>query len=118
LELFRHVQQQYGLYKALVWNRGADTLFKFGQKYLAENVEQRIDAAVKDKSRLSVPVPVLSNFLAGTFLALLKWWLDNKLVYTPERMDEMFQQLVLPGIAAVLGDVPMPMIHRTGHRGP
>jgi hypothetical protein len=31
----------------------------------------------------------------------LKWWLDNKMAYSPEQMDEMFQKLALPGIAEV-----------------
>ena len=33
---------------------------------------------------------------------LLKWWLDNKMPYSPERMDEIFQQLAMPGVRNIL----------------
>jgi hypothetical protein len=29
---------------------------------------------------------------------LLKWWLENKMVYSPEQMDEMFKKLTMSGI--------------------
>jgi len=103
LGLFRHVQEQYELYQALVWGRGADLLFKNGQRYLSDRIEKQLDALVKDRSKPAVPTPVLANFLAGAFLTLLKWWLDNKMIYSPERMDEMFQQLTWPGVARAVG---------------
>jgi len=44
----------------------------------------------------SVGIPrVIANFLAGSFLSLVKWWLDNKMIYSPEQMDKMFQKLAL-----------------------
>ena len=45
---------------------------------------------------LQVPVPILANFLAIELFALLKWWLDHEMPYTPERMDEIYHQLVNP----------------------
>jgi hypothetical protein len=44
----------------------------------------------------------VADFVAGAILSMLKWWLDNELPYTPEQMDIMFQQLVLPGVQAAL----------------
>jgi len=48
-----------------------------------------------------VPIPVLAASISGSFLALLKWYMDNKMVYSPEQMDHFFQQLVMPGVSAV-----------------
>jgi Transcriptional regulator C-terminal region len=46
----------------------------------------------------------VSQYLAGAFLNLLKWWLETEMPYSPAQMDEMFQQLALPGVwAAVEG---------------
>jgi hypothetical protein len=33
---------------------------------------------------------------------LLKWWLDNKMMYSPEQMDEMFRKLALAGVTQVI----------------
>jgi AcrR family transcriptional regulator len=95
LGLFRHVQQQWKLYKMLTWEAGTDLLTRHLQKSLSTQIEERLAA---DGVEYQAPVPVLANFLAGSFLSLLKWWLDNKMVYSPEQMDEMFRKLALANI--------------------
>jgi AcrR family transcriptional regulator len=99
LALFRHVQEQHDLYEALVWGPGVDLLFKHGQRYLSQKIVERINALAKDAARLAIPTSILAAFLAGTFLTLLKWWLDNKMIYSPEKMDEIYQRLATPAIA-------------------
>ena len=95
LGLLRHVGEEYELYKALVWSSGVDLLFKHVQKSLSQRIEQSLQGSGKE---FDVPIVVLANFVAGSFLTLLKWWLDNKMIYSPEQMDEIFQKLTLPGI--------------------
>lgn len=100
--LFQHVKDHHHLYGALMWGRGIEALFKKGQAYLSKNIEEQIVALAPPQHDLPVPLPVLSNYLAGTLITLLKWWLDNNMPYTPQRMDEIFQQLVMPGVRAVV----------------
>lgn len=95
LGLFRHVGDEYELYKALVWSSGVDLLFKHVQKSLSQRIEHGLQASKKE---FDVPVSILANFVAGSFLTLLKWWLDNKMIYSPEQMDEIFLKLTMPGI--------------------
>jgi len=49
-----------------------------------------------------VPIPVLSHYIASEIIALLKWWLDHNMPYTPERMDEIFHNLITPGFRSAL----------------
>ncbi len=95
LGLFRHVAEEYELYKALVWTPGIDLLTKHMQKSLSQRVEQGLQ---KSDQKFDVPVPILANFITGSFLTLLKWWLENKKIYSPEQMDEIFRNLTLPGV--------------------
>ena len=95
LGLFRHVGEQHELYKALIWGPGADLLFKHEQKSLSEKIQQSLEENSKE---FNIPLPILANFIAGSFLTLLKWWLDNKIIYSPEQMDEIFRKLTLPAI--------------------
>ena len=95
LGLFRHVGEEYELYKALLWTPGIDLMIKHMQKSLSQRVEQGLQKSGKD---LEVPIPILASFLVGSFLTLLKWWLENKMVYSPEEMDEIFKKLTLAGI--------------------
>jgi AcrR family transcriptional regulator len=95
LGLFRHVGEEYELYKALVWTPGIDLLMKHMQKSLSQRVEQGLE---KSGQKYEVPLPVLTSFIAGNFLILLKWWLENKRIYSPEQMDEIFRKLTFRGI--------------------
>lgn len=93
--LFRHVEDQYELYKALVWTPGIDLLIKHLQKSLSDRIEQGLQKNAKD---IDLPLPILASFIAGSFLTLLKWWLENKMIYSPEEMDAIFMRLALAGI--------------------
>ena len=50
----------------------------------------------------NVPLPLVVDYLADTLMTLIKYWFKDGMKYTPEQMDEMFQQLVMPGVLAVL----------------
>ena len=98
LGLFRHVGEEYELYKALVWTPGIDLLIKHLQTSLSYRIEQGLE---KSGNEFEVPIPVLANFISGSFLTLLKWWLENKMVYSPEEMDTMFRRLIMAGVETI-----------------
>lgn len=97
LGLFQHIQEQQKLFRALSWTSGVDILTKHLQKSMSEKIEERLKSSGQT---YEVPVPVMANFLAGSFLTLVKWWLDSKMVYSPEEMDAMYRELAVNGIAA------------------
>jgi hypothetical protein len=70
---------------------------------MARGIEERLRALAPPAEQPAVPLPVVADYLAGALLTLLKWWLDNDMPYPPERMEVIFQQLVLPGVWAALG---------------
>lgn len=70
-------------------------LIKHLQKSLSDRIEQGLQ---NNSGDFDLPLPILANFIASSFLALLKWWLENKMIYTPEEIDTMFRKLTLAGI--------------------
>lgn len=99
LGLLRHIKEQWKLYRILAWGSGIDALTRHLQKLLSEKIEQRLVAGGQS---YELPTPIIANFLSGSFLSLVKWWLDNKMKYSPEQMDEMFQKLALRSAKALL----------------
>ena len=95
LGLFRHVGEEYQLYKALVWTPGIDLLIRHMQKSLSQRVENGLRESGK---KFKIPLPILANYVTGSFLTLLKWWLENKMNYTADQMNDMFKRLILTGI--------------------
>jgi len=95
LGLFRHVGEEFELYKSLLWTPGIDLLIKHLQKSISQRVEQGLQNSGR---KFEIPHPVLASFIAGSFLTLLKWWLENKMIYSAEQMDETFRKLALSGV--------------------
>ena len=100
--LFEHVKGHQHLYKALLWSGGMEVLLRAGQKQWTQQIEQYVAALLTDRPPPAISIPVVAVYLAGSLQTLLLWWLEHKMPYTPERMDEMFQQLVMPGVTAIL----------------
>ena len=105
LELFRHVQEFYDLYRGLARSRKLDLLYKNGVSYLTKSIEKQLISYLADKPQPSAPAAVMSNYLASEVFSLLRWWLEHNRPYTPERMDEIFHELVIPGFRSVLGGI-------------
>jgi AcrR family transcriptional regulator len=95
LGLFRHVGKEYELYKAIVWTPGIELFIK----HLQASLSHRIEKGFQESGRqFEIPTPVVASFITGSFLTLLKWWLENKMIYSPEQMDAMFKKLTMAGI--------------------
>jgi AcrR family transcriptional regulator len=103
LALFRHVRTFQPVYQTLGWARGSDVIFKKIQAQVAGSIEQRLASLVRPNHPPAVPLPVVAHFVAGTFLTQLKWWMDGRMVYTPEQVDAIFWRLVKPGVESVVG---------------
>ena len=99
LGLFQHVREMWKLYRILSWEPGMNLHAQSLQKSVSEKIEQQLLTSGK---KYRFPTAIIANYLAGSLLSMLKWWLDNKMIYPPEQMDEMFCKLALPGIEAVM----------------
>ena len=104
LGLFRHVKEHQRLYRALFSSSSLEPMTQNLQQQLAQVVERNLRTSMAGPSVRppSVPLPILADFAAGAFLTLLRCWLEGNEAYTPEQMDAMFRQMVLPGVKAAL----------------
>jgi AcrR family transcriptional regulator len=100
--IFQHAAGHYHLYKNLMWGAGLKILTIDEQIIFSEKLQQRLVHLFPDETKISVPLNVLSIVFSGNLLILLKWWLDNKMPYPPEKMNDLFQILAMPGIQSAL----------------
>jgi hypothetical protein len=70
---------------------------------VGRKIGARLNTLLAKRESFSIPLPIIATTLAGELLVLLKWWLDNKMPYTPEEINAAFQQLLILGIRATLG---------------
>lgn len=97
-ELFRHVGEFRNFHRGLAAARMLDRVYQAGTDVLTETIARRIAALPSRSGYVAVPVPVVARASAGALFALLRWWVDHGAPYTPERMDELYHAIVLPGV--------------------
>jgi AcrR family transcriptional regulator len=103
LELFRHTGQHHKLYKAIAGKQSGEMILKYLHRYLYDMLIVPHTALMKNKKGPPVPIEVTTYWIVSSLLSLMIWWLDNKMPYSAEKMDELFRKLTMPGIEAALG---------------
>lgn len=113
-EFFEHIRDNNRVMKGLIKGKSSDLFLEKAQTYWNNKIEGYLDqklaagmaggkagnkAAVKEAG---VPMPILANHISGTLINLLRWWVENKMPYSPFQMDEYFQKLITPCIDAVM----------------
>jgi AcrR family transcriptional regulator len=102
-ELFAHIVSQKKLYRALADSGRLDDFFDLAQGYFARGIERRL----MESKRLSNLYPsklqqrelvARASALAGSTLALLRWWLDRGAKESPRAMDDLFHRMVWNGL--------------------
>ena len=93
LAFFRHVAEDHDLHRALIGSRGIEIATESVHRMLLRHARAGLELRTGAGDRTAIPLEVRAEFLAGSLLAFLTWWLDNDMPYPPERMDEMYQEL-------------------------
>ena len=95
---FDHVAQNADLYRVLLRGDGTHLALQQLRQILQEAIAsliqhftQRENLVLKPK----VPMEVFLNSLAGAWMGLLAWWLEEDMPYTSEQMAVMYQQKYL-----------------------
>jgi len=80
---------------------GGNLILKVGQEHIQHQIEAHLRELLGERE-LPIPLPFITNYLAGALLSLIKWWIENDIPYNAEQMDTMFQAMAMPGIQDVL----------------
>ena len=94
-EMFTHVGgPKNAIYQSLLTSGRLHDFFDLAQGHFERGIRQRI-VEIGLFPKLSKPeVMVVAAALAGALLAMFKWWLQHGARETPEKMDELFHQIV------------------------
>jgi len=96
LRIFKHVQEQADLYRAVLGGQRAGVITSRLREYIASRIQEKYSADDRE-ANLSFPVDALANYLAAVKLNMIIWWLEKDMPYTPEQMADMCTRLVLHG---------------------
>ena len=99
---FYHVQAQAPILKLIAKDSALDLAMKTLHEIVQRSVEESMRTHFQDGKETAVPPSVIVDYVAGSLMVLLKWWFKQGMTHTPEQMEAMFQQLVVPGVSTAL----------------
>jgi len=104
LPVFEHHHRHAHAWGDRIGARGRAIL----HEHLRQVLAKRIGGVVKKELRGTrnvgqIPVDLLSEYVASTFVLVLNWWLDCRMPMPPAQIDSLFRNLTSPTLAAVWG---------------
>lgn len=95
--IFRYVQQQSEVVRVLLSSRGSTTLVQ-------RIIEAGTESVLRQNTPLegaAVPMEIAAYHLVASTLALLQWWLEHDMPYPPERMGNIYHDLIVRPTSAI-----------------
>jgi AcrR family transcriptional regulator len=86
--LFKHVQEHSDLYCVLL--RSDRNILESVKVFATQAIETNIGALIEPE----IPIEIIANHIASSTLALVGWWLDKQMRYSPEVMGEYLVRLI------------------------
>ncbi|MBC8507419.1 MAG: TetR/AcrR family transcriptional regulator [Anaerolineales bacterium] len=103
-DFFLHADHHRDLYRAMLESGGGNLILKVGQEHIHHQIESHLVELLGGKE-LPIPLPFITNYLAGALLSLIKWWIEEDIPFDALQMDAMFQAMAMPGIRdAIMGN--------------
>jgi AcrR family transcriptional regulator len=100
---FYHIQAQGDILKVIAKDSVIELTMKTLRGIIRDSVQHSMQGHTQSGNEPSVPLPLIADYLTDTLMTLIKWWVKDGMKKTPEQMDAMFQQLVMPGVTSILG---------------
>jgi AcrR family transcriptional regulator len=98
LTMFEHARDHMDLYRALVGGRGSAIALGSIRQILSDLVRNELAAIADRNSPDVIPREFVVQYIVGSYMAVLTWWLDRGAELPPNRVDAMFRRLATEGI--------------------
>lgn len=99
---FQHIQAQDPILKIIARDSAMDLAMKTLHGILRGDMQTKVQKHLAEDSTISHSL--VTDYLASSLMTLIQWWVKHDMSYSPQRMDEIFQQLVMPGVLSIRGD--------------
>jgi AcrR family transcriptional regulator len=89
--IFQHVAENQPLYRVLLGGLNSSAMVQRVQDMIVREILRGHPI----ESVAGIPPDVAANHIAASGLAMVKWWLDNDMPYSPERMGTFYARLIM-----------------------
>lgn len=94
--IFEHIAANHELYQIFLRGGGTQELIDHVQREAVKELVLRYARYTP-----AIPAAILANHLVASIMALIQWWLRNEMPFTPQRMGEIYAQLIVAPVEAL-----------------
>jgi AcrR family transcriptional regulator len=96
---FLHVAEFADFYRIMLSERGSAAFLARVRQYLAESIMAKtFEQLMPEGQEPRIPLEIMSYAVAGAHIAVMKWWLDKGMIYSPQRMAFYLEQFHKHGL--------------------
>ncbi len=89
--LFHYVQENSNIIRVLLSSRSSTSLVQ----YIIDIATQDVLNKNTPLEGSAVPIEIAAYHLVNSSIALIQWWLEHEMPYSPERMGIIFHELII-----------------------
>jgi AcrR family transcriptional regulator len=98
LPLFQHAHASRRFYRALAGKSAGDSFLKNMFRQTRDLVLEELQKSLPEERKSSPETKAAAHFYASSLVAMLTFWLDNNLPFSPEEINEMFKNFTMGGL--------------------
>ena len=99
--MLQHASEHLNMYRVVAGGRGGTAALAQIHKIIADLIRNELASIRRGRADTPVPDELIVQYLAGAFVSLMTWWLDDGAKLPLDHVDEMFRRLALEGFASV-----------------
>ena len=92
IAIFEHAVQAREMYQVVMQGEDGAALMHGMRDQFASSLEMKLRRWFNERDSL-IPFPILANYLAGSQLSLMGWWLEKRSPYSARQMAQAFQRM-------------------------
>ena len=102
--LFHYVQENSNIIRVLLSSRSSTSLVQ----YIIDIATQDVLNKNTPLEGSAVPIEIAAYHLVNSSIALIQWWLEHEMPYSPERMGIIFHELIIqPTRTVAFSPIPL-----------
>jgi AcrR family transcriptional regulator len=106
IKLFDAIAARKEFFKHALSSQGVAVLFTHMIEYMASQIAIRISQMKRNSKSNLVPESFVVNYLAGSYLGVILWWVKNNLPCSPEEAAYYLMHIIVDGFYTSLGVEP------------
>lgn len=89
-----HIKENKKAIKGVITSESGDLFINYFKAYFNQQIEHFLDHS--GKSYTKVPKDFLINHISGSFIEMVKWWIENNMKQTPEELTRYYLSVISP----------------------